>query len=94
MGALSTSTFWLATLERAIKTFAQAIVAVLLVASTTPVDIDWVELAYTGGLAALISVLTSIVSAGVGRHAGPSLATEELAPVAPVPLVAQPVIEP
>lgn len=57
--------FWRDAAERAAKTAAQAIVA-LLVTGVTVVDIDWAQAAAVAGTAALVSVLMSVVSSGVG----------------------------
>lgn len=52
--------------ERLVKTFAQAVLAIILVAPHTPViGFDWPTILATGATAAVISLLTSIVSAGV-----------------------------
>lgn len=67
--------FALAVLERAVKTFAQALVAVFAAGSVTVLDADWTQALAVSGTAALVSVLTSIVSAGVGNY-GPSLTSE------------------
>jgi hypothetical protein len=67
--------FGLAVLERALKTFAQALVAVFAAGSVTVLDVDWTQALAVSGTAAIISVLTSIVSANVGNY-GPSLASE------------------
>ena len=69
--------FGLAVLERALKTFAQALVAVFAAGSVTVLDVDWTQALAVSGTAALISVLTSIVSASVGNY-GPSLANETI----------------
>lgn len=61
--------------ERAVKTFAQALVAVFA-AGVTILDIDWVQSLAIAGTAALLSVLTSIASNNVGSYYGPSLADE------------------
>lgn len=56
-----TSLFWKDTGERAVKTFAQALLALLLVAPNTPViGFDWPTLLATAATATVISVLTSI----------------------------------
>lgn len=55
-----TKQFWLATIERAIKTAAQAAVAILTAGMTGLLDVDWVQLASVSGLAAVVSLLTSI----------------------------------
>lgn len=82
MSVLTTGAFWSASMERAIKTFAQAVLAVVGVAGLTPADVNWQEVLLGGALGALASLLTSIASAPVG-NAGPSLAAEVLSPPAP-----------
>ncbi len=69
--------FILATTERAIKTFAQALLAVFVTERTTILSIDWAQALAVAGTAALLSVLTSIVSGNIGNY-GPSLTTEVL----------------
>jgi hypothetical protein len=61
--------------ERAIKTFAQALVAVFA-AGITILDIYWMQSLAIAGTAALLSVLTSVASNNVGSYYGPSLADE------------------
>ncbi len=61
-----TKQFWLDAGERAVKTFAQAAVALLTAGGVGLIGIDWIEVASVAGLAALVSVLTSVGSAGVG----------------------------
>lgn len=65
--------------ERAIKTAAQSALALMSVSATGILDVDWIGVASASGLAALLSILTSIASAGVGP-AGPSLASETTDP--------------
>ena len=55
--------FWEDTAERAIKTFAQALLGVF-VAGVTIMSVDWVDALAVGATASLVSVLTSIASAG------------------------------
>ncbi|MGO2778203.1 holin [Glutamicibacter arilaitensis] len=57
-----TRAFWLAAGDRAIRTFAQAAVAVLTAAGVGILDADLAGAASSGLLAALISVLTSIAT--------------------------------
>lgn len=71
-----TKSFAVAALERAIKTFAQAAVAVLVGNVTGLLDVDWAQLASVSGLAALVSVLTSVASGAVTGD-GPSLTHAE-----------------
>ena len=68
-----TKLFWLGAVERAIKTFAQAAVAVLAANSVGLLDAPWGAAASAAGMAAVLSVLTSIGSATIGDHNSPSL---------------------
>ena len=45
---------------RAVKTFAQSAVALITAQATGLLDVDWQALASVSGLAALVSVLTSL----------------------------------
>lgn len=73
-----------ATLERALKTAAQSALIAFGADQFNAITADW---ATAGGFAAggfVLSVLTSIVSAGVTTVPGPSLASERLATDNPV----------
>ena len=72
-----TAPFWRATLERAVRTLAQTLVALLTSGATGLLDVDWPQSLSVAGLAALLSVLTSVAAAGVGPG-GPSLGPEAL----------------
>lgn len=78
------SRFWKDASERAIKTFAQTSVAVLALA-TGVFDADWVQAISAGGLAGIVSLLTSIGSRPVGDGESASLvvATRDKAEVEP-----------
>lgn len=67
-----TKTFWKQALERAIKTAAQAAAALLTANGTGVLDVNWGAVASVAGLAALASILTSIVTSGVGEPDSPS----------------------
>lgn len=60
-----TKTFLKDTAERAVKTFAQSLVASLAV-GTGLLDVDWLNALSIAGLATIISVLTSVGSGYVG----------------------------
>lgn len=69
--------FWKATAERAVKTAAQAGIA-LFAAGVTIIDIDWGQGAAVVATATLLSVLSSVASNNFGPFEGPSLADEVL----------------
>jgi len=69
-------TFALAVLERAIKTFAQSAAALLVAAGTGLLDADWVQIASVSGMAAVVSVLTS-VGTGAVTDGSPSVGNVE-----------------
>lgn len=72
---LSEKLFWVAAGERAVKTFAQSLVA-LFVAGVTVLTIDWQQALAVSVTAAVVSVLTSVASVRLGQFEGPSLAGE------------------
>ncbi len=68
-----TRKFWLATAERALKTFAQTFVLLLGAGAVDLLSVPWrVDLSLSIG-AALLSVLTSIASSQVADATSPSL---------------------
>lgn len=76
---LWSASFWKATAERAIKTLAQSLIAILAVGQTTVLSVDWRQALAVAATATLLSVLSSIASAGIG-NTGPSLANEAVVP--------------
>mgnify|MGYP003082166603 FL=1 len=60
---LWTREFWAAAAERAIKTVAQTIVAVVGVAGTGLLSVDWVQTLSVAAAAGLASILTSTADA-------------------------------
>ena len=71
------SAFAKATFERAVKTFAQVLAALLVSNGTGILDTDWTSGLSVAGMAAVISVLTSIGS-GALTGDGPSLTNAEV----------------
>ncbi|WP_263170701.1 holin [Streptomyces sp. SCSIO ZS0520] len=69
---MGTAAFWRATGERAVRTFAQAELALITGDGLGILDIDWSEALSVGGLAAIAAVLTAIVAYGAGP-VGPGL---------------------
>lgn len=74
-----TKEFWLRVAERAIKTFAQALVATGIVVGAT--GQEWQAAVIAAAIAAVLSVVTSVASIGVGESGTPSLVEE--APLVP-----------
>lgn len=72
--------FWQAALIRAIKTFAQVVLAVVGTDAVGITDVDWVAAAEVGALAAVLSLLTSVVSYPFGEKGTPGLPGEDIAP--------------
>ena len=63
-------------LERSIKTFAQTAVAILTAGATGLFTVNYIDLLSVAGLAALVSILTSIGSATIGDTQSASLVVE------------------
>lgn len=64
---LFTATFWLDALERAIKTAAQTLLATVGTNATDVTSLDWGAIGILVAFATGFSVLTSIVSSGIGE---------------------------
>lgn len=74
---MTTLAFWKATFERVVRTFAQAVLALLSGDGLGVLDVDWGQALSVGGLAAVAALLTAVVASG-GTTAGPGL-TETVA---------------
>ncbi|KAB8162914.1 holin [Streptomyces sp. 3MP-14] len=61
---MTTWTFWRATLERAVRTAAQTLVAVLGAGAVDLLSVDWPAALATAGGAALLAVLTAVATPG------------------------------
>jgi hypothetical protein len=68
-----TATFWKSAAERAIKTVAQALIAVLAATTFDWFTADWQAIAGTAVTAGVLSLLSSIASAGIGDKGTASL---------------------
>lgn len=69
--------FWIDAVERAVKTFAQVAVATVVASNVIGlVDLDYGNIASVAGLAAVLSVLTSVGSAPFSNKGTASLTTE------------------
>ncbi|MDT0270593.1 holin [Streptomyces sp. DSM 44915] len=80
---MTTWTFWRATLERAVRTFAQVLAAVLGADAVDILTVDWPAALATAAGAALLAVLTAVATPG-----GPG-ATETPTPSRADPLAAR-----
>lgn len=72
-----TAAFLKASVERALKTFAQTLAALLVADGTDLVSTDWGGQLSVAGMAAVISILTSVGSGGL-TGGGPSLTNSEV----------------
>jgi len=68
--------FWKKTAERAIRTAAQALLALWGTQVSGVLDVDWMQAGSVAVLAALSSVLMSIIATGVGDHESPSFVSD------------------
>lgn len=69
------SDFWKDTIERAVKTFAQAELATVFVEKVTVLDVSGQQVLAVGGTAVVVSLLTSLLSFSFGRK-GTASATD------------------
>lgn len=69
-------TFWIDAAERAVRTFAQALVAVLAAGFVFTDGAAWGQALLAAAIAALVSLLTSIAASGVGDSDSPSFVEE------------------
>jgi hypothetical protein len=75
-----TGAFWKAAAERAVKTFAQTEAALLTAAGTGLLETDFKVSLSVSGMAAVVSLLTSVGSDLVTNGDGPSLTDAEVLP--------------
>jgi Putative lactococcus lactis phage r1t holin len=69
MSVLTSKLFLMDAGERAVKTVAQSMVAILSAGAVGVLDVDWLNLLSISGMAGLLSLLTSVASAGSGNSA-------------------------
>ena len=74
-----TSSFWKQAGERALKTFAQTLVASGIVVGVAGWD-EWQAALIAAGIAAALSIITSVASIGLGDKGTPSLVTDNITP--------------
>jgi hypothetical protein len=69
---MRTAAFWSSTFERAIRTWAQALLALIGTDLVAITDLDWAQMLLASATAAVITVLTCVVASGVGDKGTPS----------------------
>ncbi len=82
MSIMFSRLFWSLTVERAVKSFAQALVALLGAGGMDLFHAPWYAMLSTATMAAVLSVLTSVASARVGPADDPSLVSTKTPRVA------------
>lgn len=70
---LTAPTFWAQTAERLVKTFSQAAIALITGDQLGLLAIDWQHVVSVAGLAAVVSVLTSLGSGPIAQADSPSV---------------------
>ena len=75
---MTTLAFWRATIERAVKTFAQALLALIGTGAVGVTSLNWPQLLSVSATAALLSVLTSVASGA--SDGNPSATNAETTP--------------
>lgn len=78
MSVLTNKVFLQDTLERAVKTFAQTLLSAVGTGAVLDAvyQVDWAQGAAIGATAAILSVLTSIVTSGIGNNGSASAVPE------------------
>lgn len=77
MANIFTKRFLKAAGERAVKTLCQVAAATIIANGTGLIDTDWIGVLSTSGMAALLSVLTSVGSDTLTEGDGPSFGGAE-----------------
>lgn len=75
---MTTWKFWRDAIERAVKTFAQSLIALITaVQGFSLFSADWPDMLATAGAATLLSVLASVASAQTGEPLSASLLKDQ-----------------
>lgn len=73
---MTTKNFWIESLERAVKTAAQSALSAMGMEAINVLTVDWIQVVGLAGGGFVLSILSSIASAGVGSDESPSLVDE------------------
>jgi hypothetical protein len=68
--------FWKDTAERTIRTFAQALLALIGTNAVAVTALDWPQMLAVSATAAVVAILTAIVATGVGDKGTPAFLPE------------------
>lgn len=79
---LASGRFWAAAAERAVKTLAQTLAALLVADGTDVLNTAWSSRLSVALMAAIVSLLTSVASDAATTGSGPSLTDAEVLPAA------------
>ena len=92
--SLFSRAFLLATLERAIRSFAASLASLLTAAGTGLLDTDWNEKLSVSAMASLVTILFAIAGGTLGRGDGPSFIGQEklTAPASAPTIIEAPVV--
>jgi hypothetical protein len=75
-----TGSFWTDAIERAAKTVAQALIAVVAATNFDWISADWAQIASIAATAGVLSLLTSVASDRIGAKGTPSILPAPEAP--------------
>jgi hypothetical protein len=78
---MTTTAFWKATFERMVRTFAQAVLGVISADGLGLLHVEWGAALSVGGLAAVLALLTAIVTSG--GTTGPGITETVATPTTP-----------
>jgi hypothetical protein len=78
--------FWKDAIERGLKTFAQAAIALLGAGMVNVLEVSWTSVLATAAGAAVLSFLTSVAGVDIGPKGTPSLVTDAHAPAVTPPV--------
>lgn len=73
---MQTKEFWITSLERALRTFAQVALGFIVVGTSGVLDTDWQNMLSVAAVASFASILMSIVGTGIGDKGTASLVRE------------------
>ena len=73
---MQTKEFWITSVERALRTFAQVALGFIVVGTSGVLDTDWQNMLSVAAVASFASILMSIVGTGIGDKGTASLVRE------------------